>query len=102
MLRNTLEINLQVANTYENHYQGSIHRVGRALSDAQDKMALESQVLEMVQDPELDPYNRLTMAYLFCTYNRHLSNKDHQKTNEQMLRKAIAEWPVYMREVWKK
>ena len=41
---------LQVSNVSDNHYNSSIHRTGRALSDASDKDALEQRLVTMISD----------------------------------------------------
>jgi hypothetical protein len=91
---------LSVGNLSDNHYQGSIRRVGRALSDAQNKEALEVQLLLMIEDDQLDFYNRLLMAYLFDNYNYNLSDKKIMKRNETKLKKSIETWPNHMKAVW--
>jgi hypothetical protein len=93
---------LRVKNVSENHYWGSIGRVGRALADAEDKAALEQRLLAMVQDEKLDPYNRLLTAYLFNNYAHNLDEESHAAACLQDLEKAVNTLPDFVKVVWKK
>lgn len=60
-----LGIVLRVNNPSENHYFGSIRRIGRSLSESKDKGVIECEMLSMIKSKELDDYNRLLVYYLF-------------------------------------
>lgn len=92
---------LRVENVSNNHYFGSIGRVGRALTDATEKESLEQNVLTMIHDERLDPYNRLLMAYLLSSYVYHVDA--NRKTDiSQKLETAVASLPEFVKEVWHK
>jgi hypothetical protein len=93
---------LRVENVNENHYWGSIGRVGRALADAEDKPVLEQRMLAMVQDEKLDPYNRLLTAYLFNNYAHNLDEESHTAACLQDLERAVNTLPDFVKVVWKK
>jgi hypothetical protein len=97
-----LGTSLRVANVSDNHYWSSISRAGRALIDAADKEALEQRLISMIQDTNLDPYNRLLTAYLFSNYAGHLEDKSQRQASVKRLEGVVASMPEYMREVWKK
>jgi signal recognition particle subunit SEC65 len=65
-------ISLRVDNVSENHYFGSVSRVGRAISESSEKQRLEELMIAMIKDNELDPYNRLIMVFLYYNYAHHL------------------------------
>lgn len=93
---------LRVENVDENHYFGTINRIGRALSDANDKSMVENALIEMIDDEQLDPYNRLLIAYVFDNYNANLKIEDIRKVNSIKLNRLISDWPDYLKEVWNK
>jgi hypothetical protein len=97
-----LGTSLRVANVNDNHYWGSIGRTGRALADAENKDALEQRLISMIQDTNLDPYNRLLMAYLFSNYAGSLEDESRRQASINRLEVVMAALPEYMSEVWKK
>ncbi|SHG67586.1 hypothetical protein SAMN04488109_1355 [Chryseolinea serpens] len=93
---------LRVQNVSDNHYQSSIGRAGRALSDAEDKDALETQLTDMICNASLDPYNRLLTAYLFSNYAYNLSDNVRRDTSLEKLNHAVRTLPEDARRVWSK
>jgi hypothetical protein len=77
----------------DNHYHGDIGRLGRALSESRENEALERRLLMMVEDEDLDLYNRLLMAYLFENYNYYLQDEARKMNNAIRFRNAIATLP---------
>lgn len=61
-------ISLRVSNPSKNHYYGSIYRLGRALSEIEDSQQVEHQLQAIINDTELDYYNRIVMYYLYNNY----------------------------------
>lgn len=51
-------------NVAENHYFGSIGRMGRAIAESKDLVIFEDELPLMISDENLDDYNRLLMFYL--------------------------------------
>lgn len=93
---------LRVDNVSENHYFSSIGRTGRALTDADDKPALEARLLAMIRDDKLDPYNRLLITYLFSNYAYSFDNKEQTQTRLNDLGMATNDLPDFVKTVWKK
>lgn len=91
-----LGISIRVENPSQNHYYGSIGRVGRALSETKSSVEIEQRMLEMIRDKGLDDYNRALMYYLFLNYNYNLEDKKRQEENRISLRGAVEEMPEYL------
>jgi hypothetical protein len=91
-----LGISLRVENPSINHYNGSIHRLGRALAETKDKRLIEEKMLSMISDHQLDDYNRMLIYYLFLNYNHSLNNKDNKLANFRKLNAAIKTLPDYL------
>ena len=92
-----LGICLRVENASENHYFGSIGRTGRALAESKDRDVIESEILKMIADNDLDDYNRVLMYYLFLNYNGNLEDETERKDNLERLRVAVAQMPDYIK-----
>ncbi len=93
-----LGISLRVENPSRNHYYGSIGRLGRAISESNQKDDFEKEMLSMVADPELDDYNRVVSYFLYNSYLSYLySGKDNTEKN-QKLKAAVAGLPGYIKE----
>jgi hypothetical protein len=93
---------IRVINVGDNHYFSSISRVGRGLSDASDKKALEENLLSMIKNEKLDPFNRLLLAYLFNHYSNYLDDHSHRDSNLAQLENAVSAMPEYVKQVWRK
>ena len=94
-----LGIALRASNVSENHYEGSAARLGRALSESKDREQLEGIILEMIRDDDLDPFNRLLMAYLYDNYYYHLDSAE-QGTKYVAFEAAMQTFPDHLLEVW--
>lgn len=91
-----LGISLRVENPSENHYFGSISRIGRSLAEARDRKDIETVILNMIKDDELDDYNRALLYWLFRNYNHNLTDEAEQAQNNQKLAQAVAFMPDYL------
>lgn len=91
-----LGISLRIENPASNHYYGSIGRIGRALSESKDAKKIESQLLEMIADNELDDYNRILMYYLFANYNSYIEDQSVRTENNLKLKNSISKLPDYL------
>jgi hypothetical protein len=91
-----LGISLQIENPCQNHYFGSIWRIGRSLAESKYTNEIEIEILEMIKDNNLDNYNRLMMYYLFLNYNYFLKDEVKKKENVEKLEIAIKELPDYI------
>ena len=90
-------ISLRVEDPAENHYYGSIGRIGRAISESKDKNEFITQILSMIEDKELDNYNRILSYFLFVSCNNYVENEAEQKANLKLLEKSIMTLPVYLK-----
>lgn len=93
-----LGISLRIENPSQNHYYGSIGRIGRALADTQYPEEIEAKMLEMIEDDQLDDYNRILIYFLFATYNNYLKDEEKQDENLIRLKLAIESLPNYLKE----
>lgn len=89
-------ISLRIDNAAKNHYYGSINRLGRALSESKNQTEFEAKSLAMIEDSELDIYNRLLIYFLFRNYNNYLPNEFQQKRNTEKLKASITKLPDYV------
>jgi len=91
-----LGISLRIDNASRNHYFGSLHRLGRALAETQQPQALESRLLSIVTDPELDDFNRVLAYYLFLNYAQNLPDKAVRPQKIAQLNAAVKQLPRYL------
>ena len=94
-----LGITFRIENPASNHYFGSIGRVGRALSESNNRNEIESTMLSLVSDNELDVYNRLLFYFLFRNYNFNLKDEGIQTENNLKLAAAIKTLPNFISEI---
>lgn len=90
-----LGISLRIHNPVENHYYGSIRRIGRALTETKNKPEIENRMLEMIMDEKLDLVNRDIISRLFLTYINYQEDESYQKELHEKLVKARESFPEY-------
>lgn len=91
-------ISLRVENPAQNHYFGSISRIGRAISESQNKKEIANQILNMIKDFELDDYNRVLAYFLYLNYNHYTKNEKMKLWNQEKLKRAVDYFPKYIKE----
>jgi len=91
-------ISLRIENPAQYHYFGSIGRLGRALSEIQNKADIEQIMLDIIMDDDLDDFNRVAIYYLFLNYSGHLKDEIVQKVALEKLDIAVKELPTYLYE----
>ena len=89
-------IALRLENPDKNHYYGTIWRLGRALAETKHRKETEAQLLSMIQDEELDDYNRLMGCFLLFNYCRFTENESEKKASLKKFRKTIEKLPEYL------
>jgi hypothetical protein len=91
-----LGISLRLENPSQNHYYGDISRIGRALSESNNKEQFEHKMVALIQDNALDDYNRIIAYFLFDNYLYHLSDTTEKEQAEIILKKAVESLPIYL------
>jgi len=89
-----LGISLYAGNAPQNHYTGSIGRLGRAFAETKYRETLEQKLLSMISDGELDAYNRLLMRCLYLNYAYYLPRKEDRMACLQKLEEADKTLPA--------
>lgn len=82
----------------QNHYQGNIGRIGRALAEYSNPEELEKRLAGMIADRRLDDFNRLWMYNLFAIYHSYLPEGDRKTTAAARLKQAGQTLPPYLAE----
>lgn len=91
-------ISLRMENPAKNHYYGSIGRLGRAISESRNKADFKREILSMVEDKDLDNYNRVLAYFLFLNYNHYIDDKTEQDANSKLLEESVRKLPSYLRD----
>lgn len=90
-------ISLRIENPANNHYYGSIGRLGRAITESKDKSIFEEEILGMIEDNDLDDYNRILAYFLFINYNNYLEDVSEQQSNIHKVKNAVSKLPDYLK-----
>ena len=76
---NTLDlligISLLVDNPADNHYYGSVGRIGRALAETNDPEAFDTAMFTYLKNENLDERNRFRLYWLYLNYLYHLPDE---------------------------
>ncbi|MBB4805721.1 hypothetical protein HNP38_000993 [Chryseobacterium defluvii] len=91
-------ISFRIENPVNNHYYGSIGRLGRAISESKDREKFLSQMLSMIRDEDLDDYNRVLSYFLYINCNHYIENEREKKINKLNLNDAVKKLPQYLSE----
>ncbi|GAA4364719.1 hypothetical protein GCM10023185_34460 [Hymenobacter saemangeumensis] len=91
-----LGIGLSVVDPPKNHYSGDVARLGRALAETRQPREVERQLLALVTDQRLDPYNRVRAYYLFLHYINNLPDQATRRKNVDRLNAAVQQLPAYL------
>lgn len=86
-------ISFRIENSAQNHYYGNIRRIGRALAETQNRSVVESQLLSIIEDKELDLYNRVLGYFICMGYIHNLSDKTDKSRLSAELKKSIDSLP---------
>ena len=84
---------LRVDNPSKNHHWLNSRTVSRALSEMKDKDKVEDTLLSMIEDQDLDDFNRMIVCLLFKNYNFLLKDSEHQNINQKKYFKALSTLP---------
>ncbi len=89
---------LQFNKPAKNHYFGNISRIGRALAETRYAQQVEDLLFKMVQDSQLDDFNRYLCFYLFKNYMDNIDDKTKQVVCKAKLETARLSLPHYIAE----
>lgn len=90
-----LGMTLRASNVSDNHYQGTIWRLGWALTESKEKNLFESKALAMMKDNNLDEFNRGLIFLLYKSYFDRLEEKE-SIAKIKALKKDIASFPGFI------
>lgn len=88
-----LGISLRVENSAKNHYYGSIRRVGRALAETNNKTEVENQLFSIIEDQELDMYNRVLGYYLLHNYTYNQVEEAEMDRLKAKIKESVSTFP---------
>lgn len=91
-----LGISFRINDPSSNHYFGSIGRLGRSLAETNNKEIVEKELFALMNDKELDLYNRLIVYFILDHYIHNLKAEKELKT--QKLKLAVKKLPSYISE----
>jgi hypothetical protein len=86
-------ISLRMEDPAINHYYGSIRRIGRALTETNNKSRVEQQLFSILTDTELDIYNRVLGFYIINNYYHNLEDKNEKLRFQTKLEEAVKSLP---------
>ncbi|PID68015.1 MAG: hypothetical protein CR968_03800 [Flavobacteriia bacterium] len=86
-------IALRVENPANNHYYGDVNRLGRALAESGNRAEVEHQLFSMLEDKELDLFNRIIGLYIIENYIYNLTDKNAQQKLESALKESVKTLP---------
>ena len=92
-----LGISLRISNPAENHYFGNIQRIGKALAETKEREELERLLLSMIEDEELDDFNRIISYSIFLNYTYHLEDDTQRAISLKRLAISIDKLPDYLK-----
>ncbi|WP_420551966.1 hypothetical protein [Tenacibaculum aiptasiae] len=84
---------LRVENPSENHYNGDIRRIGRALSETKNKSKVENQLFEIIENKKLDLYNRVLCFYIMKNYIYNHIEQNEKNRLKTKLKRSIKNFP---------
>lgn len=84
---------LRVGNPTKNHHYLDARAVSRALSEIKNNDEVEIKLLSMIEDQELDDFNRMIICLLFKNYNCLLKDSQRQEENQKKYFNALSTLP---------
>ncbi|MEY8760696.1 hypothetical protein [Chryseobacterium tongliaoense] len=89
-------ITFRIENAEKNHYYGDVGRLGRAISESKDRDLFFSQIRHMIEDENLDDYNRIISYFLYINCNHYTKNEREKKINTAKLYDSFRKLPPYL------
>ncbi len=87
----------RIDNPATNHYRGSLGRIGRAIAESRVREDIESRILAIVSDSEVDLYNRIVFYYLYLSSVERIEDADQRDRAMGQLALAAVTLPEYIR-----
>lgn len=84
----------RLSNPSNNHYFSNVPRVSRALMESKDFAIIEAEILRIIQDEDLDIFNRIVFHNLYYGLIQQETNEIIKAEKQNMLHKAIEKFPV--------
>jgi hypothetical protein len=92
-----LGLSLRAANLPDNHYEGTVWRLGWAMSESKDKDLFEKKAIRMLKDDRLDAFNRGLIFILLASYFHHLDDAHAAEQKIDSLQDQANEFPEYLK-----
>jgi hypothetical protein len=90
---------LRATNVSDNHYYGSIDRIGRSLSESRDYTVIKQRLIEMIKDDTLDDFNRLMMYYVLENRIYYLTDVEVKRSELRELELVALSMPEHIRPI---
>jgi len=91
-----LGLSLRAYNISPGHYNGTVWRIGRALSESKDRLLFEKEAKKIMQDDKLDQFNRSLIFLLYRTYLNYLEDKKEAQSKIEILKNEIVQYPSFI------
>lgn len=91
-------ISLRIDNPADNHYYGSIVRLGRAISESSNRDVFMKYLLTMIEDDSLDYYNRTLMHFLYRNVNAYIEDVDEKNVYVDLLQVSLQNTPSFLKD----
>ena len=91
-----LGLSLRADNTASHHYNGTIWRLGRALSESSHTALFETKALQIMKDDRLDDFNRGLIFMLYTSYLSYLPDMKMANEKINLLKKGIDQFPAFI------
>ncbi len=92
-----LGLTLRADNVADNHYYGTIWRMGWALTESKERNSFEEKAIAMMKDDLLDDFNRGLVFLLYKTYCNALDDEEGKQKRDK-LRNNISSFPGFIQE----
>ena len=92
-----LGLSLRAYNTSINHYNGTIWRLGWALTESKERDKFEQRVLSMIKDAELDEFNRGLLFILYSSYLENLDDIKEANLKIDSMKNSVTEFPATLK-----
>ncbi len=91
-------ISFRIENPVKNHYYGNIGRLGRAISESEQKDFFIKELCSTIEDPKLDNFNRIIAYWLFQSMISWTDDENLKTTYAKTLDATINSFPKEIQE----